>query len=658
MFKRHLFYAVALVFFPFSVLAQTPEWGHPEDIPRAEPVTVGLAGEQPADIVRYLMAEGALSAKVSPRGDQVAFIRRITGEPQLWVTDLKNRWPQQLTFGSGISFFEWQPNGEALLIGRDADGNEREGYYLLSADGTEETQLLAASDAYRVFGMFSRDGAHIFYASTERNGRDFDIYRHSIASSKTTRLFEGHFGYYPTSLNPEGTALLISEARGEDANDLHWLDVNNGKLRPLFQPQVAARYSDFTWLPDGSGFFLSTNEGREYQSLAFYSLEQKKLEFLSTPDSDIHNVSLSASGRYLSWTTNDGGYSSLHVLDRNRNRELTAPEIARGVYRSHFSPDGETLMVWVTGPRTPGDVYTWDLEEGEFHHAVKASLAGLQAKNFVIPESVFFEARDGVRLHGLLYLPEQPRHILNPPVVVNVHGGPTGQARPRFQPSFQYLVNKGIAVFDVNVRGSTGFGKNFTRMDNREKRLDSVRDLVDTAAFLSTDDRVNGERIAVMGGSYGGYMVNAVLGTYPGIYDAGVSVVGVSNWVRALEEASPALKASDRVEYGDIREEKWQEFYREISPINNADKITVPMLFAHGANDPRDPVTESDDIVRTIRKAGHPVKYLRFPDEGHGFKKQKNRVTYHREVAQFLENILKLTDSGSQVAELGKGGGD
>ncbi|MGI9205607.1 MAG: alpha/beta hydrolase family protein, partial [Woeseiaceae bacterium] len=295
----------------------------------------------------------------------------------------------------------------------------------------------------------------------------------------------------------------------------------------------------------------------------------------------------------------------------------------------------------VTGPSTPGDVFVWDIKSGKLSHTISSSLAGIDPESFVVPESLRYLARDGVELQGLLYLPDESQSDVIPPVVVKVHGGPTGQSRPNYQAQVQYLVNNGIAVFDVNVRGSTGFGKTYARLDNQEKRLDSVRDLVDTVAFLSKDKRLNTNRIAVMGGSYGGYMVNAVLGSYPGVFDAGASFVGVSDWVRALNDASPALKASDRIEYGDITEERWQEFYKVNSPINNADKIKVPLFVEHGANDPRDPVTESDRIVKTVRDNGGEVTYLRFPDEGHGISKQANRVAFYRALASFLEQQLK-----------------
>ena len=296
----------------------------------------------------------------------------------------------------------------------------------------------------------------------------------------------------------------------------------------------------------------------------------------------------------------------------------------------------------MTAPAVPGDLYAWDVSDHNLRisNPVKSTLAGLDPDTFVAPESLTYEARDGLELQGFLYLPDGDDFPFKPPVVVSVHGGPTAQSRPTFKPQVQYLGNNGIAVFDVNVRGSTGFGKTYATLDNREKRLDSVRDLADTMAYLATDERLNANRAAVMGGSYGGYMVNAVLGSYPGIFDAGASFVGVSDWVRALQEASPALKASDRIEYGDIREERWQEFYKVNSPINNADKIGVPLFVSHGANDPRDPVTESDQIVRTVRENGGQVRYMRWPDEGHGISKQANRVTFYRQLVGFLEEHL------------------
>jgi len=646
MFNKNKLFAVIAGSLVASFASAQAEWNHPEDIPVIEPVTVGLAGEKPADIVRYLMARGAGQAGLSPDGSRIAFSYTVTGEPQLWIVDSSGGWPTQLTFGTGITFFDWAPDGENLIIGRDANGNEREGYYLLSVDGTSERQLLPLSDAFRSFGMFSKNGSQFLFSSTERNGRDFDIYVTDVASGETRIIHEGSFGFFPASWQPGGELVIVDETRGEDGNDVHLLNMATGEMEPLFRPGISAHYGDYQWLPNGSGFYLSTNQDREFATLAFYSLENEKLEFFDLPDSDVGNVTLSGDGTYVAWTSNEDGYSAIHLMNRNGGDMQQTPHLPAGVYGLSFAADTSKLLVRVSGPAIPGDVFTWDVESGGLSHSIESSLAGLDPASFVAPESLRYAARDGLELQGLLYRPD--RSIASkPPVVVKVHGGPTGQSRPTFQAQVQYLVNNGIAVFDVNVRGSTGFGKTYTRLDNQEKRLDSVRDLADTVAFLSRDDRLNTNRIAVMGGSYGGYMVNAVLGSYPGVFDAGASFVGVSDWVRALSEASPALKASDRIEYGDIRDQKWQEFYKVNSPINNAGKITVPMFVEHGANDPRDPVTESDRIVQTVRDNGGSVTYLRFPDEGHSIAKQANRVVFYRALVEFLEKQLNPGDTNA-----------
>ena len=239
------------------------------------------------------------------------------------------------------------------------------------------------------------------------------------------------------------------------------------------------------------------------------------------------------------------------------------------MYRTEWANEGASLAIDYLAPSTPGDIYTWR-PGSEARRVVAANLAGLNPADMIAPEPITFEARDGLTVHGLLYMPKRAE---KPAIVVDVHGGPTAQARPTWQPLTQYLIGKGIAVIDINVRGSTGYGKEYARLDNKEKRLDSVRDLADAVAWMREDGRVDADRAAVMGGSYGGYAVNAVMGSYPEAFAAGASFVGVSDWVRALQDASPALKASDREEYGDIREKKWQDFYAVNSPINNAHKI-------------------------------------------------------------------------------------
>ena len=621
-----------------SVLAQEgKDWPYPQDTPTIAQVSVGLAGQKPADITRFLLARGGAAPALNTDGSMLAFVTNVTGDRQLWVMDRNGGQPRQLTFGNGITFYSWHPDGDKLIYGADNNGDEREAYYLISADGETERQVMGYADAFRQFSSFTDDGKKFLFSSTQRNGLDFDVYEADLETGESRMLLEASFNYYPAAKQPDGDLLIITDVRGEDGHDAYMLNIKTGKLDVLFQPEISAEFTDFHWAPDGQSFYYLTNEGGEYLGVAEYDLATGTGKMIIEGDVDHEDLGLSHDGRYLSFSTNAGGYSKLHIMDLETDSFVDVPELPRGVMSVNWSKGTNAVAIRVSGPGMAGDLFTWTIGDSAAVHAYASNLAGLNAADMKVPEPISFTARDGVTAHGLLYLPDG---VENPPVVVDVHGGPTAQARPTWSPITQYLVGKGIAVLDINVRGSTGYGKTFARLDNQEKRLDSVRDLVDALAWMREDGRVDADRAAVMGGSYGGYMVNAVMGSYPDAFKAGASFVGVSDWVRALETASPGLKASDRVEYGDIREERWQKFYAENSPINNAGKIKAPMFFEHGVNDPRDPVTETDIIVKAIRDNGYEVEYLRFPDEGHSVSKMKNRIIFYRRLADFLEKQL------------------
>lgn len=626
-----------------SAAADTPdpaEWPFEQDIPRPAPVAPGLAGERPVDIVRFLLTRGAGSPQLSPDGRSVVFTSNVTGLPQLWQVPAAGGWPQQLTFGPAVTLHHWLPDGSGLLYAADRQGDEREAYWFLAADGTREQLILDFDGAFRVFGSFNDDGSRIVYSSTLRNGIDFDIHVAEVASGEARLVHEGRFGYYADAWQPGGSLVLVREVRGEDGNDLHLLDVDSGEFRTLFAPEDRAYFGDFAWRPDGSGFYLVTNHEREFQAIAHYSLATGALEIIEEAEGwDIDGLALSPDGRDLVWTVNEAGWSRLEGRDLSTGRPLAVPTLPRGVYSIGFAGAAPVLAIRVSGPDEPGAVWTWNLETEQFAEAARSELAGIPREILVSPEKVSFPARDGVMLHGLLYLPQLTGER-QPPLLMQVHGGPTAQARPGFGAVLQYLVGRGIAVLDLNFRGSTGYGKTFTRLDNQRLRPDAVRDLVDALDFLRDDGRVDADRAAVMGGSYGGYLVNDVLGRYPEAFAAGVSFVGVSDWVRALEEASPALQASDRIEYGDINDPEMREFFRELSPLTRVDRIVAPMLFQHGVNDPRDPVTESDRMVLALRERGIEVEYLRHPDEGHSVRRLENRIDLYRRVAAFLERHL------------------
>lgn len=610
--------------------------------PTPEPIRIGLAGEYPADIARFLLVQGVSGARLSPRGDYVAVSKSITGEPQLWLIPTDGSQVRQLTFGNGITFFRWAPDGASLIYGADNAGDEQEAYFRISVDGRREVELVPAlPGAFRVFGGMLPDDRRIVFASTERNGLDFDIYVRDTETGEQRMIYEGEFAWWPRAISPDGQSLLMTQGVGEDSNNLFLLDIETTEVRTLSQPERRANTQDggFAWTADGRQVFHTSNEDREFRALVRRDIASNDVSVLVELEHDIDNVQLCGDDdRYLLWTSNEDGFFRLHGRDLHEDRALATPELPEGVYGLSCPRGSAVASVVVNGWSTPGDLMLWDLAAGTASTLWAANLAGLDPERFVRPDSIRMPARDGVMLQGLLYLPHEDarRGEGPPPVVFDVHGGPTAQSVVRFSGTVQYLLGRGIAVFLPNIRGSTGFGHTYVTLDDRERRLDSIRDLVDMLAFFREDGRVDASRAIVRGGSYGGYAVNAVLANHPGHFIAGVSLFGVADWVTALQVASPALKASDIIEYGDIREERWLEFYTNYSPIRQADQITVPVLYSHGVNDRRVEIYESEVMVRTLRANGIDAPYIRFRDEGHGWRRLSNRLFYHRREAEFL----------------------
>lgn len=563
--------------------------------------------------------------------------------------DAQGGQPYRLTYGNGITFFRWSPDSQSLIYGADNDGDEQEAYFRIAVDGQSGSQVFPAEPGvFRAFGDFAADGETIVYSSTARNGLDFDLYKGSLASGEGELVAEGQFGFYPGEISPDGGYVIATESVGEDSDNAYLVDLETGDRQTVSAPERRASHRSITWQDDSSGFFLVSNRDREYSALMHYDRPSDEFHLIIESEHDIDGVELCGpDDRYLVWDTNIGGYSNLSVMDMSDNSMIEVPALPEGVYGVSCSDESDRILINVNGWRTPGSMVLWDIAEGVVHDTFTAPLAGLDPDRLVKPEDIRITARDGVEIQGLLYLPDEGSRQGEgaPPVVFFVHGGPTAQSRPTFDANVQYLVDRGFAVFEPNVRGSTGFGHTYVTLDDRENRLESIADLVDMLNWLGEDGRVDADRAAVVGGSYGGYAVNAVLANFPGNFAAGVSLFGVADWVTALEIASPALKAADRIEYGDITEDYWREYYTENSPIRQADQIDVPVLYSHGVNDPRIEIYETEVLVRTLLENGVRADYIRFMDEGHGWRKLSNQLFYARRQAEFLADVLEMEES-------------
>ena len=586
----------------------------------------------PYDFARYLKIRGAWGPSWSPDGKRLAFVTDITGVPQVWEVSSEAHgpsWAEQLTFyEEPISSAEYSPMRNKLLFGMDSGGNERMQLFLL--EGGEVTDLTRAPDAIHYSGGFSPDGERVAYTATRRNGTDFDIFAQEL-DGEPEAVWEVE-GYHTVSdWAPDGSVLIVSRHHSNLNNDLYRLNLVNGEATLLTAHEGEARFSGARVTPDGRSVYLATDRDGDFMRLARLDLSTLELTYLTPDDWDVEEVELSGDGRYLLASRNVEGYSNL-VLFSGEGRRMPDVRVPEGVVGGfEFAPDSGRLAFTLVGPTRNPDVWVLDLPEGEASRVTRSSTAGIPRSSFREPRPLRYPSFDGRDIPALLYEPEEE----NAPVIVNVHGGPESQARPAFAPVTQYLLHRGYAVLFPNVRGSTGYGKAYTHLDDVELRMDSVRDLAHAAHWLRGRGH---ERVAVLGGSYGGFMVLAALTEYPELWSAGVDIVGIANFVTFLENTGSYRRALRESEYGSL--ERDRRFLESISPIHKAGNIRAPLMVIHGKNDPRVPVGEAEQIVERVRKNGGAVEYLLYEDEGHGLAKLANRLDAYPKIVAFLDEHL------------------
>jgi dipeptidyl aminopeptidase/acylaminoacyl peptidase len=582
------------------------------------------------EFARYLKVRGAWGASWSPDGLKVSFLTEITGVPQVWEVASEAQgpsWPEQLTFyEERISGALYSPTENRLLFGMDASGNERSQLFLLQ-DG-QARDLTGAPDAIHYSGGFSPDGSRIAYAATRRNGTDFDVFLQELPEGEPEMVWEVSGYHTVADWAPDGRALIVSRHHSNVNNDLYRLDLETGEATLLTGHEGQARFSGANVTPDGGSLYLATDRDGEFLRLARLDLATLELEYLTPDDRDVEGVELSRDGRYLVASRNVDGYSDV-LLFNGRGRRMPDPRIPEGIVGGfEFSPDSGRLVFTLTAPERNPDVWVVDLPDGGARRLTRSSTAGIPPRSFRGPRVVRYTSFDGRRIPALFY----EGGAEDAPIIVNVHGGPESQARPAFAPVTQYLLGRGYAVFFPNVRGSTGYGKAYTHLDDVGLRMDSVEDLAYAAYWLR--ERGHG-RIAVMGGSYGGFMVLAALTEYPELWSAGVDIVGIANLVTFLENTGSYRRSLRVPEYGSL--ERDRAFLESISPIHKAGDITAPLMVIHGKNDPRVPVGEAEQIVDRVKKNGGTVEYLLYEDEGHGLAKLKNRLDAYPKIAAFLD---------------------
>jgi len=590
----------------------------------------------PYDVARYLNIRSAGAASMGPDG-QLAFLLDTTGTSQVWRLDEPGAWPRQLTFEEeSVSFASFSPTRDELVFGMDEGGNERVQLFRLAGDGSETVALTDAPDAKHRWGGWSHDGDRFAFASNRRDESVFDLYvqGREETGDDADLVYESDGWYSLAGWGPDDERLAVVEAASNDDQDVYVLDVETGEMDHLTPHEGDVRHLSVEWGPSGD-LYLVTDRDADTLWLGRLDVDTGEIEaVVDGGEWNVDGVAIDDESERIVYSRNVDGYTELTVgdLDGTEIQEHPEPDLPRGAAGGvSFDSDGERFAITATASDDNTNVYVVDAATGAAERWTDAGTAGIPRDSFVSPELIRYESVDGLEIPAFFSRPAGDGPF---PVVVDVHGGPESQRRPSFSPVSQYLLSHGYAVFEPNVRGSTGYGKAYTRLDDVEKRMDAIADLKAGADWLRARDDVDGDRIAAMGGSYGGFAVLAALTEYPDVWAAGVDIVGIANFVTFLENTGEWRRSLREAEYGSLAEDR--KFLESISPLTNADAIRAPLLVLHGANDPRVPVEEAEQIAE---KAGEhvPVEKLIFEDEGHGFSKLENKVTAYRAVVDFLD---------------------
>lgn len=594
---------------------------------------------------RYLNVRTASNCAWLGDSNHLAYLTDITGVPQIWRVYEDSGYPEQLTyFDNRIYSFHSLQKSLGVCFAMDIGGDEMNQIFLLRLDGSDPINVTNRPYAVHQYGGMIEDTNVVLFASNARKFQTFDICAVDLNTGERRIILEND-DYYntPAALSPNGRYLLYNKLKAISDNTIWLLDLSTGYTRQVPCHGVVASFTHPVWKSDSSGFYLLTEKDSEFIYIAFYDLENNEMKPVYGENWDIDNLAISHDDRYLAFTINEEGYSNLKILELGIDRFVEMPKLPRGVISHYSSMDwslfGNKLAFSLQSGSKPSDIWAMDLDANEATQVTYSSRCRIMDDGFTEPELIHFESFDGLKVPSWLFAP-QATNAENLPVIVNIHGGPEGQERPTFDPFIQYLVNQGFAVASPNVRGSTGYGKTYHHLDDADKRMDSVADVKSLVDHLIRKGIADPARIAVMGMSYGGFMTLASVTEYPDVWAAAVDIVGIANFETFLENTASYRRAHRESEYGQLDTNR--DLLRRLSPIHKVDNIKCPLMVVHGANDPRVPISEAEQIVEKLQRRGHPVSFLRYEDEGHGITKLHNRLDCYKRIADFLEEYLRI----------------
>lgn len=533
---------------------------------------------------------------------------------------------EQLTFFSepvgGVSVPD-AGAADRVIISRDTGGSEF--YQLFLFDLTTGSSRMVTDGKSRYGNAtWSPDQQSFVYTTTERNGRNWDLHVQSLQGDITSVLETNDGAWATEDWSPDGKRLLVSKYVSINEAYLFEVDLATNKLRPLLDQSKKMAIGAGAY--DGrGGVYFTSDEGSEFMRLSRLDLATGAVEVVTADTPwDVEAFGLSPDKSKLVYAINEGGVSKVQVWQLPERKPVRTPSLPQGIVTSiAFMPNSKGIGLSVNSARSPSDIYRFEFGESELERWTQSEIGGLDRSRFVDAELIEYETFDGRNIPAFVYRPSTPGPH---PVVISIHGGPEGQYRPYFSTTVQsYVQELDVVYIAPNVRGSSGYGKSYLKLDNGMLREDSVKDIGALLDWIEERDDLDSDKVSVMGGSYGGYMVLACMVHFGDRLAAAAESVGISNFVTFLENTQPYRQDLRRAEYGDERDPAMRTFLQKASPLNHVDKMVTPVLISQGANDPRVPATESEQIVAALQAAEVPAWYILGKDEGHGFRKKANR---------------------------------
>ncbi len=539
-----------------------------------------------------------------------------------------------------VSYFR---KDDRILFTRDQGGNELNHLYVRTPDG-QERDLTPGAKLKAQFSGWVPDGSAFYVSTNERDPRYFDIYRYDSTTYERTMFYKNEQGYFPGSVSDDGKWIALTKVNTTSDSDIYLWNVEAKETTHLSAHKGIASYSPSAFDRSSTHLYYLTDDGSEFARLRRYDLAKKTHEEVQKAAWDIVFTSFSRTGRYRVTGVNEDGRVAITIVETKTNAPIKLPAIPDGgaLGGVTIGPGEKRLAFYVNGDRAPNNLYVHDFGGSALTRLSNSMNPEIDAQDLVDSQVVRFKSFDGMVIPSIFYKPHSATPQRKAPALVWVHGGPGGQTTKGYSAVIQYLVNHGYVVLGINNRGSSGYGKTFFAADDQKHGKEPLWDCVEGKKYLASLPNVDPNRIGIIGGSYGGYMVLAALAYKPEEFAVGVDIFGVANWLRTLESIPSWWEAQRTALYAGLGDPvKQKDMLHEISPVFHADKIRKPLLVLQGANDPRVLKAESDDIVAAVKKNNVPVEYVVFPDEGHGFSKKKNQIEGYGAVLRFLDKYLK-----------------